>query len=85
MVRSSVFCSGAHLTIADALLQKHCYLRFNINAEKPKFYSSTVVYFTLADLLETKKVQEAKIGAFRCILHVESTSIVSNVLVSKRP
>ena len=28
---------------------------FNINAETPKFYSSTVVYFTLADLLETKK------------------------------
>ena len=24
---------------------------FNINAQKPKFYSSTVVYFTLADLL----------------------------------
>ena len=31
---------------------------FNINAEK--FYSRTVVYFTLADLLETNKVQEAK-------------------------
>ena len=29
---------------------KHC-KTFNINAEKPKFYSSTVVYFTLADLL----------------------------------
>ena len=33
---------------------------FNINAEKPKFYPSTVVHFTLADLLENKKVQEAK-------------------------
>ena len=33
---------------------------FNINAEKPKFYSSTVVYFTQAERLETKKVQEAK-------------------------
>ena len=28
VVRSSVFCGGAHLTIADALLQKHCYLWF---------------------------------------------------------
>ena len=35
-------------------------LSININAEKSKFYCSTVVYFTLADLLETKKVQEAK-------------------------
>ena len=34
--------------------------RLNINAEKPKFYSSTVVDFTLADLLETNKIQEAK-------------------------
>ena len=33
---------------------------FNINAEEPKFCSSTLVYFTLADLLETNKVQEAK-------------------------
>ena len=33
---------------------------FNINAEKPKFYFSTVVYFTLVDPLETKEVQEAK-------------------------
>ena len=32
----------------------------NIKAEKPKFYSSTVLYFTLANLLETNKVQEAK-------------------------
>ena len=32
----------------------------NINAEKRKFSSSTVVCFTLAELLETKKVQEAK-------------------------
>ena len=31
----------------------------NLNAEKLKSYSSTVVYFTLADLLETKEVQEA--------------------------
>ena len=30
------------------------------NAEKPKFCPSTEIYFTLADLLETKKVQEAK-------------------------
>ena len=41
---------------------------FNINAEKPQFYPSTVVHFTLADLLENEKVQEAKfrivIGAF---------------------
>ena len=29
-------------------------------AEKLKFYSSTVEYFRLADLLETKKVQQAK-------------------------
>ena len=29
---------------------RHC-KTFNINAEKPKFYSSTVVYFTMADLL----------------------------------
>ena len=27
---------------------------FNIDAHKAKFYSSTVVYFTLADLLETR-------------------------------
>ena len=32
------------------LLRRHCKI-FNINAEKPKFYSSTVVYFTLANLL----------------------------------
>ena len=32
------------------LLWRHC-KTFNINAQKPKFYSSTVVYFTLADLL----------------------------------
>ena len=29
------------------LLRRHC-KTFNINAQKPKFYSSTVVYFTLA-------------------------------------
>ena len=28
VVRSSVFCGGAHLTIVDALLQKHLYLWF---------------------------------------------------------
>ena len=32
-------------------------MTFNIDAEKPKFHSSTVVYFMLADLLETKNVQ----------------------------
>ena len=35
-------------------------VRLNINPEKLKFYSSTVIYFTLADLLETKKIKEAK-------------------------
>ena len=115
VVRSSVYCGGAYLKIAHALLQKHSYFwfraiislvcfhmvrvcaywhkihdihacafavqtkqsvisfgflfrrlfcrncnTFNINAEKPKSYSSTVVYFTLADLLETKNVQEVK-------------------------
>ena len=30
------------------LLRTHC-KTFNITAEKPKFYPSTVVYFTLAD------------------------------------
>ena len=39
--------------------ERHC-KTFNINEEKPKFYSSTVVLFALSDLLETKKVQEAK-------------------------
>ena len=112
---SSLFCGGAHQTIADALLQKHSCLWFlamirlaffhmvragaywhkihdihacafavqtkqsvtsfgflfrrrlrrhckifNMNAEKPKFYSSKAVYFALADFLDTKKVQEAK-------------------------
>ena len=38
--------------ISRGLLRRHCET-FNINAEKPKFYSGTVVYFTLADLLET--------------------------------
>ena len=37
-------------------------------AEKPKFYASTVVYFTLADHLETNKVQESKFrDCHRCI------------------
>ena len=35
-------------------------LSININAEKSKFYSTAVLYFTLVGLLETKKVQEAK-------------------------
>ena len=37
---------------------------FKINAEKPKFYPSTVVYFTLAHLIETKQIQE---GCHWCI------------------
>ena len=109
VVRPSVSCGGAYLTIAHVLFaetllvmaQSHykscvfpygtrwcilaqntwhphmctrctnkivCYLvwisfsaalvkTFNINAEKYKFYSSTVIYFTLADVLETNKVQ----------------------------
>ena len=31
-----------------------------MNAEKPKFYSSTAVYFALADFLETKKEDKLK-------------------------
>ena len=41
------------------LLSRQCET-FNINAEKRKFYSCTVVHFTLADLLENQKSQEAK-------------------------
>ena len=33
----------------------------NRKTEKPEFFTSTVVYLTLADLLETNKVQEAKL------------------------
>ena len=41
-----------------------------MNAEKPKYYSSTVVCFTLVDLLELKKNSKRPssgivIGAFR--------------------
>ena len=48
---------------------------FNINAEKSKFYSSTVVYFTLADFLETKKVQEAKFGDCHWCVSIHFASV----------
>ena len=48
---------------------------FNINAQKPKFYSSTVVYFTLADLSETNKVQEAKFRDCRWCISTDFASI----------
>ena len=38
------------------------YKTFNINAEKPEFYPSTVVNFTLADLLETIKSKRPSSG-----------------------
>ena len=38
------------ISFSAALAKIHC-KTFNINVQKPKFYSSTVVYFTLADLL----------------------------------
>ena len=45
------------------LLRRH-WKTFNINAEKPKFYFSAVLHFTMADLLETNKVQEARFRFF---------------------
>ena len=50
----------SRLNFFSAALVKKCKTS-NRNAEKPEFYTSTVVYFTLADLLETNKVQEAKL------------------------
>ena len=41
------------------LLWKH--ETFNMNAEKPKYYSSTVVCFTLVDLLELKKTPRGQV------------------------
>ena len=48
---------------------------FNINAEKPKFYSSKVVYFTLADFLETNKVQEAKLRDCQWCISIHFASV----------
>ena len=52
-----------YLALFRRLLWRHC-KTFNINAGKPKFYSSAVVYFTLADLLETKKRPSSGIVIF---------------------
>ena len=41
----------------------------------PKFHSSTVVYFTLADLLETNKVQEAKFRDCHWCISIHSVSV----------
>ena len=48
------------LSRLDFLFSEALVKTFNINAEKTKFYSSRLVYFTLADLFETKTVQEAE-------------------------
>ena len=46
---------------------------FNINTEK--FYSCTVVYFTLADLLETNKVQEANFRECHWCISIHFASV----------
>ena len=128
VVRSSVSCRGAYLTITHALLQKHSYLWFIVTisflffhmvragaswhkihdihacaftiqtkqsvisfgfsffggpcedierlsrAQKPKFQSSTVVYLTLVNLLETKKVQEARFRDYHWCISIHFAS-----------
>ena len=51
---------------------------FNIAADKAKFYSSTVVYFTLADFLETRKVQEAKFRDYHWFISIHFASVYSD-------
>ena len=60
----------------SAALVKKC-KTFNINAEKPNFYSRTVGYFKLVDLLETNKVQEAKLRV--CHWCTKTTTLVIRV------
>ena len=55
-----LYKQNSPLSRLDFLFSQALVKTFNINAEKPKFYSSRLVYFTLADLLETKTVQEAE-------------------------
>ena len=46
----------------------------DINAEKSMLYSSTVVYLTLADLLKTIKVEEAKFMDYHWCISIHFTS-----------
>ena len=56
----SLYKQNSPLSRLDFLFSEALVKTFNINAEKTKFYSSRLVYFTLADLLQTKTVQEAE-------------------------
>ena len=47
----------------------------NIKAEKLKFYCSTVVYFTLADLLQSNKAQETKVRYFNSCFSIHFASV----------
>ena len=49
-----LYKQNSPLSRLDFLFSQALVKTFNINAEKPKFYSSRLVYFTLADLLQTK-------------------------------
>ena len=70
---------GVHKIVRYFVL--HC-KTFNKNAEKPKFYSSTVVYFTLAGLLGNLKVQEVK---FRdCQWCIWSILLLSSLMIFSR-
>ena len=64
---------GVH-TKWSRYLVLHC-KTFNKNAEKPTFYSSTVVYFTLAGLLAKLKVQEVKFRDCNWCISVHFASV----------